>query len=101
MTVGDALVSHPTAVREHEISVIPKPVQLHLEKVCDRNVALTTRLVDMVTTPLRVKLMKTGKLRPSGLVTPRFGLDDIMQAYDSFADAARLCAQRHPDGSRG
>jgi alcohol dehydrogenase len=28
-----------------------KPVQLHLEQLWDRNIALTTRLVDAVTTP--------------------------------------------------
>src|SRR5688500_17637234 len=34
------------------IGVHGKPVQLHLEKLWDRNIALTTRLVDTVTTPL-------------------------------------------------
>jgi len=33
--------------------------------------------------------MKAGKLRPAGLVMHRIALDDIMQAYDTFADAAR------------
>ena len=67
-------------------------MQLHLEKLWDRNIALTTRLVDTVTTPLLLRLMKAGKLRPAGLVTHRFGLDDIMQAYDTFADAAKTSA---------
>ena len=74
------------------IGVHGKPVQLHLEKLWDRNIALTTRLVDTVTTPLLLKLVQTGKLRPAGLVTHRFGLDDIMQAYDTFADAAKTSA---------
>ena len=74
------------------IGVHGKPVQLHLEKLWDRNIALTTRLVDAVTTPLLLKLVQTGKLRPAGLVTHRFGLDDIMQAYDTFADAATTSA---------
>jgi len=67
-------------------------VQLHLEKLWDRNIALTTRLVDTVSTPLLLKLMTTGKLRPAGLVTHRFDLDDIMQAYDTFADATKTSA---------
>ena len=54
--------------------------------------AAQTRLVDTVTTPLLLKLVQTGKLRPAGLVTHRFGLDDIMQAYDTFGDAARTSA---------
>jgi alcohol dehydrogenase len=74
------------------IGVHGKPVQLHLEKLWDRNIALTTRLVDTVTTPLLLKLVQTGKLRPAALVTHRFGLDDIMQAYDTFADAAKTSA---------
>jgi len=82
------------------IGVHGKPVQLHLEKLWDRNIALTTRLVDTVTTPLLLKLLQAGKLRPSTLVTHRFRLDDIQQAYDTFADAARQSAlkvilQRH------
>jgi len=52
------------------------------------------RAVDTVTTPLLLKLVQTGKLRPAGLVTHRFGLDDIMQAYDTFADDRQdVCAQ--------
>jgi alcohol dehydrogenase len=74
------------------IGVHGRPVQLHLENLWDRNIALTTRLVDTVTTPLLLRLMKTGKLRPAGLVTHRFALDDIMQAYDTFADAAETSA---------
>jgi alcohol dehydrogenase len=74
------------------IGVHGKPVQLHLEKLWDRNIALTTRLVDTVTTPLLLKLVQAGKLRPAGLVTHRFALDDIMQAYDTFADAAKTSA---------
>jgi alcohol dehydrogenase len=78
--------------RVANIGVHGKPVQLHLEKMWDRNIVLTTRLVDTVTTPLLLKLVRTGKLRPAGLVTHRFGLADIMQAYDTFADAARASA---------
>jgi len=83
------------------IGVHGKPVQLHLEKLWDRNIALTTRLVDTVTTPLLLRLMKAGKLRPAGLVTHRFGLDDIMQAYDTFADAAKTSALKVILNGRG
>ena len=71
------------------IGVHGKPVQLNLDRLWDRNIVLTTRLVDTVTTPLLLTLVAAGKLRPAGLVTHRFGLDDIMHAYDTFADAAK------------
>jgi alcohol dehydrogenase len=67
-------------------------VQLHLEKLWDRNIALTTRLVDTVTTPLLLKLLQAGQIHPATLVTHRFPLHDIQQAYDTFADAARQSA---------
>jgi alcohol dehydrogenase len=74
------------------IGVHGSPVQLHLEKLWDRNIALTTRLVDTVTTPLLLKLLQARKLHPARLVTHRYALDDIMQAYDTFANAAALSA---------
>jgi alcohol dehydrogenase len=60
------------------IGVHGKPVQLNLDRLWDRNIVLTTRLVDTVTMPLLLKLVAAGKLRPAGLVTHRFGLDDII-----------------------
>jgi alcohol dehydrogenase len=74
------------------IGVHGKPIQLHLEKLWDRNIAITTRLVDTVTTPMLLKMVQAGKLRPAGLVTHRFGLDNIMEAYDTFANAVRTSA---------
>jgi alcohol dehydrogenase len=74
------------------IGVHGKPVQLHLEKLWDRNIAVTTRLVDTVTTPMLLKLLQAGKLHPARLVTHRYALDDVMKAYDTFTDAARVSA---------
>jgi alcohol dehydrogenase len=64
-------------------------VSLHLEKLWDRNVSLTTRLVDTATTPMLLKVVQSGRLQPSRLVTHRFPLHDIMQAYDTFEHAGR------------
>jgi alcohol dehydrogenase len=83
------------------IGVHGKPVQLNLDKLWDRNIVLTTRLVDTVTTPLLLKLVAAGKLRPAGLVTHRFGLDEIMYAYDTFADAAKTSALKVIINGRG
>ncbi len=66
-----------------------KPVQLHMEKLWDRNISITTRLVDTVTTPMLLKVVRSGKLRPSKLVTHRFAMSDIMKAYDTFGNAAK------------
>jgi alcohol dehydrogenase len=71
------------------VGVHGKPVELHLEKLWDRNIAITTRLVDTVTTPMLLKVVRSGKLQPSKLVTHRFTMDDIMKAYDTFGNAAK------------
>jgi alcohol dehydrogenase len=71
------------------IGVHGKPVLLHLEKLWDRNVGITTRLVDTAAIPMLIKLVKSGRLQPAQLVTHRFPLDDIMTAYDTFGNAAK------------
>jgi alcohol dehydrogenase len=71
------------------VGVHGKPAELHLERLWDRNVALTTRLVDTITTPMLLKVVRSGKLQPGKLVTHRFAMDDIMKAYDTFGNAAR------------
>ncbi len=71
------------------VGVHGKPVELHLEKLWDRNIAITTRLVDTVTTPMLLKVVRSGKLQPSKLVTHRFALKEVMKAYDTFGNAAK------------
>ena len=71
------------------VGVHGKPVELHLEKLWDRNITLTTRLVDTITTPMLFKLVQSGRLAPQKLVTHRFALEDVMKAYDTFGDAAK------------
>jgi alcohol dehydrogenase len=70
------------------VGVHGQPVELHLESLWDRNITLTTRLVDTVTTPRLLRMVASGRLRPGPLVTHRFGLADAMRAYDTFAEAA-------------
>jgi alcohol dehydrogenase len=74
------------------VGVHGKPVSLHLERLWDRNVTITTRLVDTVTTPTLLKAVQSGRLEPGKLVTHRFPLDRVMAAYDTFGDAAKLRA---------
>jgi alcohol dehydrogenase len=61
---------------------------LHLEKLWDRNIAITTRLVDTVSTPMLLKTVRSGRLDPAKLITHRFRLDDVANAYDTFGRAA-------------
>lgn len=60
---------------------------LHLETLWSRNITITTRLVDTITTPTLMKAVASGKLDPRGLITHRFELDDIQNAYSTFAQA--------------
>ena len=71
------------------IGVHGKSVELHLERLWDRNISLTTRLVDTVSTPLLLKMVMSGRLQPSWLISHHFGLEQIAQAYDTFDNAAR------------
>jgi alcohol dehydrogenase len=70
------------------VGVHGAPVWLHLDRLWDRNVTLTTRLVDTTSTPRLLDLVQRGRLDPHRLISHRFGLDDIMMAYDLFEHAA-------------
>ena len=71
------------------IGVHGASVTLHLEKLWSQNITITTRLVDAVTTPLLLKTVMSGQLKPKQLITHHFTLDDILKAYDTFGNAAR------------
>jgi alcohol dehydrogenase len=67
-------------------------VDLHLEKLWDRNITMTTRLVDTVSTPMLLKLLGAHKIDPKQLITHHFKLDQILDAYDTFGQAAKTRA---------
>ena len=71
------------------IGVHGKSVSLHLEKLWDRNISITTRLVDTVTTPMLFKTVQSKKIEPKKLITHRFKLDQMIDAYDTFEHASR------------
>jgi alcohol dehydrogenase len=71
------------------VGVHGKSVNLHLETLWSKNITITTRLVDTVTTPMLLKTVVSKKLDPAKLITHRFKLKDILQAYDTFQNAAR------------
>jgi alcohol dehydrogenase len=74
------------------IGVHGKKVDLHLENLWDRNIAITTRLVDTVTIPMLFKTVSSRKIDPKRLITHRFKLDQILDAYETFGHAAETKA---------
>ena len=71
------------------VGVHGKLVELHMEKLWDRNISITTRLVDTVTTPMLLKVGRSGKLQPNKLAIHHFAMSDIMQVYETFGNAAK------------
>jgi alcohol dehydrogenase len=67
-------------------------VDLHLERLWSQNITMTTRLVDTVTTPMLLKAVRAKKVDPRKLVTHRFTLDQVVEAYDTFGHAAKTRA---------
>jgi alcohol dehydrogenase len=74
------------------IGVHGTKVDLHLESLWDRNITITTRLVDTVSTPMLLKSLESKKIDPKLLITHRFKLDRILDAYDTFGHAAKTKA---------
>jgi alcohol dehydrogenase len=74
------------------IGVHGKKVDLHLERLWSANIAITTRLVDTVTTPMLLKTVQSRMVDPTRLITHRFTLDQILDAYDTFGNAAKTQA---------
>ncbi|KAF2681256.1 zinc-containing alcohol dehydrogenase superfamily protein [Lentithecium fluviatile CBS 122367] len=60
---------------------------LHLENLWDKNIAITTRLVDTVTTPMLLKLLAARKLPAEKLITHNFKFEDMNKAYEVFGKA--------------
>lgn len=65
---------------------------LHLEDLWIRNITITTGLVDTYSTPTLLRMLAAGQLDVTRMVTHRFGFDEVMHAYDVFADPARTGA---------
>jgi alcohol dehydrogenase len=74
------------------IGVHGKKVDLHLETLWSHNVTITTRLVDTVSTPMLLRTVLAKRINPKRLITHRFKLDEALQAYDTFGQAAATSA---------
>lgn len=71
--------------RVANIGVHGKATMLHLERLWIRDVTITTGLVDTSSTPMLLWMLASGHLDVSRMVTHRFGLQEMDEAYDVFA----------------
>ena len=69
-----------------------QPVQLPMEHLWIQNLRFSTGLVDTTSTPMLLSLMVGGRLQPERMVTHRFALDEIEEAYEVFGNPARTNA---------
>ena len=76
------------------VGVHGSPATLHLESLWIRDVTITTGLVDTCTTPRLLGMLGAGQLDPSRLVTHRFGLFEMQEAYDVFDRAGETGAMK-------
>ena len=70
------------------IGVHGTKVDLHLESLWDRNITITTRLVETVSILMLFNIFRSRKIDPKLLITHRFKLDHILDAYETFSHAA-------------
>ena len=78
--------------RVANVGVHGSPVTLHLESLWIKDVTITTGLVDAYSTPTLMTMMASGQIDPAPFITHRFGLDEMMNAYDVFGRAAETKA---------
>jgi alcohol dehydrogenase len=60
---------------------------LHLERIWNRNLRITTGLVDTYSTPTLLKLLASRQIDAARFVTHHFGFDAFVEAYDVFSRA--------------
>jgi alcohol dehydrogenase len=70
------------------IGVHGKPVTLHLETLWTRDVTITTGLVDTYSTPTLLRLVASRQIDAGQFGSHHFPLNDMIEAYDTFARAA-------------
>lgn len=76
------------------VGVHGTPVDLHIEELWIKNINISMGLVNTNTTPMLMKTLGSGKVDPGKLVTHRFRLDEMIDAYEVFGNAAREKAMK-------
>ncbi|HYI46185.1 MAG TPA: zinc-dependent alcohol dehydrogenase family protein [Actinomycetota bacterium] len=73
--------------RVANVGVHGKPATLHLEDLWIKGVTIKTGLVDTYSTPTLLKLVASGQLKVNEFITHHFGMDEFVDAYDTFSRA--------------
>ncbi len=71
------------------IGVHGHSVDLKIQDLWIKNITITMGLVNTNTTPMLLKTVMAGKIKPEKLITHHFKLDEIMHAYEVFGNAAK------------
>jgi len=71
------------------IGVHGQSVDLKIQDLWIKNITITMGLVNTNTTPMLLKTVTSGKIQPEKLITHHFKLEEIMQAYEVFGNAAK------------
>ena len=69
-------------------------VDLQIQNLWIQNITITMGLVNTNTIPMLVKTILSGKINPNQLITHHFKLNDILQAYEVFGNAAKEKAMK-------
>jgi alcohol dehydrogenase len=70
------------------VGVHGSPVELALQDLWIKDIAITMGLVSTSTTPMLLKLVAQHKLDAERFATHHFSFDQFLEAYDTFGDAA-------------
>ncbi|RXG11670.1 alcohol dehydrogenase [Leeuwenhoekiella aestuarii] len=71
------------------VGVHGKPVSLEIQDLWIKNITITMGLVNTNTTPMLLKTLVSGKIKPEQLITHHFKLDEILKAYEVFENASK------------
>jgi alcohol dehydrogenase len=80
--------------RVANIGVHGEPAHLHLETLWAKQITITTGIPDCRAIPTLIKAIASGRMDPSAFTTHRYGLDDTMEAYDTFERSAETNAMK-------
>ena len=67
------------------VGVHGKPATVHLEDLWNKDVTITTGLVDTTSTPALISMTAAGRFPAGSFITHRFGLQQMQEAYDVFS----------------
>ena len=70
------------------VGVHGKPATLHLESLWIRDITVTMGLVDAYSTPTLMQLVTARKIDAARFVSHHFKLNEMIEAYDTFQNAA-------------